>query len=120
MAAFTPWGNEAWKRGPNGPPSVLQTVLSFPDRRSPWGAYNMAGNVLEWTTTGFPSGPQEWADLSKVLGNSKFEHHWYAIKGGFFGPDPKTDVFFKSYLRRGWPRDLGLKLIGFRCVKNAQ
>ncbi len=49
-----PWGNE-WDPGkcrnalaPAGPGVTTFGVMSYPEGRSPWGLYNMAGNAWEW------------------------------------------------------------------------
>lgn len=109
-----PWGQEAWT---NGIPTTLQPVDSSPDRKSPYGALNMAGNVFEWTATPFPAGSREIADMQKVLGNASFSSAWYAIKGGSFSPH--GDVFFRCSLRRGLPSDQHSPFVGFRCVRAA-
>src|ERR1019366_5116586 len=41
-----PWGADPWTQNV---PQQLQSVDSFPDRKSPYGAMNMAGNAWEWT-----------------------------------------------------------------------
>ena len=109
-----PWGNDEWTDAP----TALQSVQSNKKRASPYFAYNMAGNVAEWTTGHFPTGDAEMRDLQKVLGNSNFSSDWKVIKGGFFSPDPNSAIFWKTYMRRGYPKDLGSPVIGFRCVKD--
>jgi len=108
-----PWGQDAWT---TGIPNTLQPVDSFPDRRSPYGALNMAGNVFEWTTSAFPAGEAEYADMQKVLGTNSFSRRWCIIKGGSFSPH--GDVFFRAFMRRGFPVDQHSAVIGFRCVRN--
>jgi formylglycine-generating enzyme required for sulfatase activity len=109
-----PWGNTPWT---TDIPSQLQPVTSFTERKSPYGALNMAGNVFEWTATTFPAGAREFTDMETVLKTSNFSRSWYVIKGGSFSPH--GDVFFASYLRRGFPSDQHAPVIGFRCVRDA-
>jgi formylglycine-generating enzyme required for sulfatase activity len=107
-----PWGNTPWSAGvPNSP----QPVTAFPDRQSPAGALNMAGNVYEWTNSPFPAGEREYADMRQVLGTDSFSRAWFSIKGGSFSPGGAH--FFRSYLRRGFPRDGRSSSVGFRCVR---
>ncbi len=112
-----PWGNEPW----TSVPATLQRVLSFPQRVSPYGAYNMAGNVAEWTTSHYPVGEAEIKDMTNVLGTRKFSHDWRVLKGGFF--DQKADPIegWRTYMRRGFPKDSPRSsVIGFRCVMDAK
>jgi len=108
-----PWGQDAWT---TGIPETLQPVDSFPDRRSPYGALNMTGNAFEWTASTFPAGDAEYADMQKVLGTNAFSRRWCIIKGGSFSPH--GDVFFRSFMRRGFPVDQHSAVIGFRCVRD--
>lgn len=108
-----PWGEEAWT---TGVPTTLQPVDSFQDRRSPVGALNMAGNVFEWTTSDFPAGEREFADMQKALGTNVFSKRWCIIKGGSFSPH--GEIFFRSFMRRGFPMDQHSDVIGFRCVRD--
>jgi serine/threonine-protein kinase len=111
-----PWGNQPWTDAPVD----LEPVLSNPDHLSPFGAYNMAGNVMEWTTSHYPTGPAEIGDMTKLLGTAKFSHDWRVIKGGYFAKDPNAARFWKTYMRRGFPKNIGVSpLIGFRCVLDA-
>ena len=108
-----PWGQEPWT---NGVPTQLQPVNSFPDRKSPYGALNMAGNVFEWTASTFPAGNAEFEDMRTVLGTMNFSKVWYTIKGGSFSRH--GDVFFQCFMRRGFPSDQPSPVIGFRCVRD--
>ena len=112
-----PWGNQRWP----DPPSTLQPVLSFPARVSPCGAYNMAGNVAEWTTSHYPVGEAEVRDMTRNLGSASFSHDWKVIKGGYFGTSNKTEEAWRAYMRRGFPKDLAVSpVIGFRCVMDSK
>jgi eukaryotic-like serine/threonine-protein kinase len=110
-----PWGNEIW----TDPPTTIQPVLSCPMRVSPYGAYNMAGNVTEWTTSHYQIGDPEIRDMTQLLGTSRFSRRWRVIKGGYFGPKPDAQRAWKTYMRRGFPEDISVSpLIGFRCVSD--
>jgi serine/threonine protein kinase/formylglycine-generating enzyme required for sulfatase activity len=112
-----PWGNEPW----TNPPKDIEAVNSNPDRLSPYGAYNMAGNVMEWTTGHYPDGTAEVKDMTKMLGTADFSRTWKVIKGGYFGKDPNASRFFKTYMRRGFPEDVRVSpVIGFRCIADAR
>lgn len=108
-----PWGQDPWTVGV---PDTLQPVDSFPDRASPEGALNMAGNVFEWTVSAFPAGEREYADMQKALGSDAFSKSWCIIKGGSFSP--RGEIFFRSFMRRGFPVDQHSAVIGFRCVRD--
>ena len=109
-----PWGTAPWT---DNVPDHLQPVDAFPDRRSPSGAYNMAGNVWEWTSSTYSPVPEELADMEKNLHKTNISHVWPRIKGGSFSPNGSRG--FSVYLRRGFPLDQQSPIIGFRCVKSA-
>lgn len=112
-----PWGNQPW----TDPPTALQPVLSYLHRASPFGIYNMAGNVAEWTTSHYPVGEAEIRDMTRNLGSSKFSQDWRVIKGGYFGPNHNSQEAWKTYMRRGFPKDVAVSgVIGFRCVEDAK
>ncbi len=108
-----PWGTTPWTEAV---PTQLEPVLSEPSRRSPYGAYNMAGNVWEWTASRFEYGPEEAAQIKKLLGNRNFSSTWYTMKGGSFSPGGASN--FAAYGRRGLPADARSPWIGFRCVRD--
>jgi len=106
-----PWGNETMTA-----PDALQPVDALPERKSPYGILNMAGNAWEWTTTSFPVTSREIEDMKRVLEVPTVSSRWYSIKGGSFSPH--QEGFFRSYMRRGWPANQTSPFIGFRCVKD--
>lgn len=109
-----PWGSQPWTEGV---PIKLQPVKSFPDRRSPFGAYDMAGNAWEWTSSIYTPSSPELADMEHALHTTSFSHDWPRIKGGSFSPNGSRG--FSVYVRRGFPPDQRSAIIGFRCVKSA-
>jgi iron(II)-dependent oxidoreductase len=106
-----PWGNAPPEQpsaranfgtvpccAPDASDGYLRTapVGSFPDGRSPAGLLDMAGNVWEWTSSGFPGRPEE-----------------VVLRGGGWGNDPYC---LRTSYRHGNPRDIGLDMVGFRCA----
>lgn len=109
-----PWGTQPWT---DGVPQQLEAVTSNPDRRSPVGAYNMAGNVWEWTDSPYPHSAAEMQDMQRALHAAAVSQDWSIIKGGSFSPGGSRG--FAVYARRGFPSDQHSAFIGFRCVKDA-
>lgn len=112
-----PWGNEfefgkcntfeEWKTG-------TTPVTEFPEGRSPYGCYDMAGNVCEWTSSLYRDYPYKADDGRENL-EAKGRR---VLRGGswdgladdarsasrlYFTPDPGYAVY-----------------IGFRCVRAPQ
>ena len=109
-----PWGNDPWTANV---PDRLQPVISEPLRRSPYGAYNMAGNVWEWTATSYTPTPADNAGMKRLLKGQNFSADWRMIKGGSFAPGASED--FDIAKHRGLPVDARSLWIGFRCVRSA-
>jgi formylglycine-generating enzyme required for sulfatase activity len=81
----------------------------------------MAGNVAEWTTSHYPVGDAEIRDMTRTLESSRFSHDWRVIKGGYFGLNHDAAEAWKTYIRRGFPKDIAASpYIGFRCIQDVK
>jgi serine/threonine-protein kinase len=109
-----PWGNAPWTEIV---PNHLEPVGSDSSRRSPYGAYNMAGNVWEWTASPYTATAEENGHMKQLLKGQSFSAEWHIIKGGSFGPGTSED--FDLTRHRGLPSDGRSPWIGFRCVRSA-
>ena len=109
-----PWGNAAWD---NSVPTALQPVTANPSRRSAIGAYNMAGNVWEWTASSYSPTEADTANMKRLLKGQQFSSEWRIIKGGSFARGDSND--FAVTAHRGLPVDARSPWIGFRCVRGA-
>ena len=116
MDAATHGGNSAiWT---DNVPDTKQPVTSEPLRKSPYGAYNMAGNVWEWTARApYAPTPADTAAITRLVKGQSFSSDWRAIKGGSFATGSKEA--FNVAAHRGLPTDLRSLWIGFRCVRSA-
>ncbi|MDH5300289.1 MAG: formylglycine-generating enzyme family protein [Gammaproteobacteria bacterium] len=132
-----PWGDVMDSARLNTYYTVGDTsaVEKFPNGVSPYGVYDMAGNVQEWVDADFnpysgtdapkdvfvakiPEVPQEQEDLKMNLVNFKATDMKYKVlRGGSWKSDPfTTSSFHRNYQ---WPQ-LTADFYGFRCAKDAQ
>lgn len=118
-----PWGNEFDVNAANTPMrwNVLHMeggttpVEAFPSGVSPYGVYDMSGNVWEWTSSWYEPYPgnhhltENYGEKYKVLkGGSWFDCSFYRC--GVSAP-----VFNRSFFLRTTKN----KSFGFRCAKDA-
>jgi formylglycine-generating enzyme required for sulfatase activity len=106
-----PWGNDyEAKRAndANADPGDVVAVGSFPGDVSPFGALDMAGNVMEWVGTlegGKPAPPKLEANSGVV------------IRGGCYDREAKK---CSALFRWVWPgKTTKVRNLGFRCAKDA-
>lgn len=111
-----PWGNDAPRAKANRRANFgtiaccaaddadghLRTapVASYPAGRSPFGLFDMAGNVWEWTASPFPGKPK-----TRVL------------RGGGWGNNPYC---LRTAYRHGNRPVISLDMVGFRCAGDVE
>lgn len=112
-----PWGNE-WSpdfsnSGQNE--QDLMPVGSYEKGQSPYGVYDMAGNVMEWT-----------ADWYEAYDGAKYQSPNYGKKrrvarGGSWGGIGHYVIphYFRTAYRFNFPADGAYNDVGFRCAMNA-
>jgi len=109
-----PWGDEPVKWSKARAYHQIDAVMSFPEDRSPYGVFDMAGNAQEWT--------RDWYD-------PKYYHLFTkAAVENPAGPSPSSRSRSPQHVVRGaaknWsvtyregvPFDRRLVYLGFRCV----
>jgi formylglycine-generating enzyme required for sulfatase activity len=107
-----PWGPlpPVWEK--HREPRQIDAVMSFPNDLSPYGAYDMAGNALEWTRDWFD--PRHYASFRGVLVEdpggpaNRPSTLQLTVKGGS-----------KQWIvtaREGIKFESRLPFLGFRCV----
>ena len=115
-----PWGEEISCENANydGDPEAHEfcvgetsEVGSYESGKSPYGLYDMAGNVFEWTSSLSPSYPYDPTDGREDVTQSGDR----IIRGGAWseGPDDQR-TFYRSWIGP----HLSESAIGFRCAKS--
>lgn len=112
-ARIFPWGNSweenianiSWFLGIG----KIKKVMTHQKDLSPYGCYDMAGNVREWTSSKFEP-------YLGYLGDKKyFVPEKYVVRGGSFR---LAKNFCFTYRRDALPKTTKLPDLGFRCVKD--
>lgn len=109
-----PWGNSWDEDAANaaGGSSGIREVGYYKRGFSPFGAYDMVGNVWEWTSSDFKPYP---GGRVPTLAGSDLK----VIRGGSY---ESSKAYATTTYRTGWPAR-GAKTYdqtGFRCVKDVQ
>jgi serine/threonine-protein kinase len=110
-----PWGDDApscSRANMAGCADGLQPVGSAPDGASPYGALDMAGNVVELVADWYDAGYYLTSPASDPTGPASGTR--YSGRGGGF----KSDSNFLRASKRDWydPTDTAVSL-GFRCAR---
>jgi formylglycine-generating enzyme required for sulfatase activity len=111
-----PWGDtwspERTNSGEGGPMRAV-TIDSYPDDRSPFGIYGMAGNVAEWVSDDYVP----YAGASGAESQPRGGRPEKVIRGGFFTAR-KNDV--KATRRIHAESTAFFDTVGFRCARDAE
>ena len=107
-----PWGNE-WRDGlanANGARQGIASVGSY-EGKTPFGAFDMVGNVWEWTASAIRPYPGGRLPLNLQKVDLK------VIRGGSYESNKNQAT---STYRRGWAArgEVTYDQTGFRCVKD--
>jgi len=107
-----PWGNtfnDAMCNVAGTLASLLKSVGQFPEGRSPYGCYDMAGNVWEWVEDWYAPYPGN-LDMRNDYGQQV-----RVIRGGAY----TESAFHARCANRDYERpNVGRPDIGFRCAKS--
>jgi len=120
-----PWGNQ-WEdmfcRNPSNRFGKVTTcgVLQYEKGKSPWGLYQMAGNVYEWCSDWYDKVAYQryrGGDLDSPTGASS-EYRWRVMRGGSWGSNPER---LRCAFRLGRSPE-GINPVeanswGFRCAR---
>jgi formylglycine-generating enzyme required for sulfatase activity len=92
-------------------------VGSYESGRSPYGMYDMAGNVWEWVADGYDAAYYQTSPLSNPLGPELGDHR--ALRGGSWSDtmDFTRATTRKSYFYYYYP-DTIYSRFGFRCARD--
>ncbi len=111
-----PWGNE-WQpeylnAGQNE--QDLTPVGHYEKGQSPFGVYDMAGNVMEWTADWYQPYPGNEYQ-SKFFGQTR-----KVVRGGSWGGVGHYVIahYFRTAYRYDFPPDQAFNDVGFRCAKD--
>jgi formylglycine-generating enzyme len=109
-----PWGNEPAKWERPRTYRQIDEIMTFKEDQSPYGVFDMAGNVLEWTRDRFEY--KYYHQFAKTVADnptgppssSRARTPLYSIRGGAKN--------FSVTARDGVPSDRRSSSLGFRCV----
>jgi formylglycine-generating enzyme required for sulfatase activity len=136
-----PWGNNAPNDtllNYNSPNRDTTEVGKYPDGQSPYGAYDMAGNVWEWVSSLHLPYPYDKTDgredlavnSDRILRGGAWYHLDGSIRPLFFAPYDRPDDVVRADMRNwfapkyeniseyGRP-PFGFGTVGFRCAMSA-
>lgn len=110
-----PWENTSETQG-----GGTTAVGSFPP--NDFGLYDVIGNVWEWTTDHFVSGPARAAGASSccVANRTEIDAVPKVLKGGSHLCAPNYCRRYRPAARYAQPADTSTSHVGFRCVRNLQ
>jgi len=88
-------------------------VGSYKSGKSPYGVYDMAGNVWEWVADRYSATYYAISPSSNPTGPTS--GYYRVLRGGSWGP---LDRIVRSALRREYDPTIAYSHIGFRCLRS--
>jgi len=111
-----PWGDDPNVDGrANYSSSSPSSVGSYPAGASPYGAYDMAGNVLEWVNDYFDSSYYQYSPLDNPTGPASGSRR--IIRGGAFTQNVVDGL--RTVARASLKPSTTNNDVGFRCAMDA-
>ncbi len=86
-------------------------VRLFPEGSSPYGVFDMAGNVLEWVSDRFDATYYQWSPTENPLGPESGDRR--VVRGGSWASNAEA---LRTVARASLEASDTLDMVGFRCV----
>jgi formylglycine-generating enzyme required for sulfatase activity len=106
-----PWGDEPAKYGKPRAPRQVDRVMSFPEDRSPYDVFDLAGNVQEWTADAFDRNYYR-----SLAGQIADDPTGPAAKAGRYDVVVKGAKLGAASSREPIAPEKRLNYVGFRCA----
>jgi formylglycine-generating enzyme required for sulfatase activity len=111
------WGNEYDEKKGNIGTHATAPVGSYKEDKSPYGVYDMAGNVMEWVDDWYGPYP------GNTIPSKDYGEHYRVLRGGTAGIEGHYvlgSIFSRASARHYYIPTEGGDDAGFRCAKSLE
>jgi len=116
-----PWGNSLDHNYANYGQDITQgdtkEIGSYRNDRSPYGVYDLAGNVWEWVSDWYSETYYANSPTENPTGPESGKYH--VVRGGSWANTEYSLLSAERYKLRTIPEDTDFIDLGFRCAKDA-